>query len=78
MAFVQHDDLVLVRPVVDHVSQGEQRVTAGQHRLTPGRVALVADHQAAAVVCDGFVQDGCFLRLLQTGEVILQERGISP
>lgn len=73
VAFVQHDDLVLVRPVVDHVSQGEQRVAAGQHRLTPGGVALVADDQAAAVVSDGFVQDGGLLRLLQTREVILEE-----
>lgn len=73
MALVQHDDLVLVRAVVDHVSHGEQRVAAGQHRLAPRRVALVADDQAAAVVCDGFVQDGGLLRLLQAGEVILNE-----
>ena len=72
MAFVQHDDLILVRAVVDHVSQSEQRVAAGQHRLTPGGVALVADDQAAAVVCDGFVQDGGLLGLLQAGEVILK------
>lgn len=76
MAFVQHYDLVLVRAVIDHVSQREQRVAAGQHRLTPGGVALVADDQAAAVVCDGFVQGGRLLGLLQTGEVVLkgQER----
>lgn len=75
MAFVQHDDLVLVGAVVDHVPQREQRVSAGQHGLTPGRVALVADHQAAAVVGDGFVQDGRLLRLLQAGEVILEGPG---
>lgn len=36
----------------------------------------MADDQAAAVVCDGFVQDRGLLGLLQTGEVILkgQER----
>lgn len=72
MAFVQHDDLVLVRAVVDHVPQREQRVAAGQHRLAPGGVALVADDQAAAVVGDGLVQDGCLLRLLQAGEVVLE------
>lgn len=64
VAFVQHDDLVLVCAVVDHVPQGEQCFAAGQHRLTPGGVALVANHQAAAVVCDGFVQDGRLLCLL--------------
>lgn len=72
VAFVQHDDLVLVRAVVDHVPQREQRVAAGQHRLAPGGVALVADDQAAAVVGDGLVQDGSLLRLLQTGEVVLE------
>lgn len=74
VAFVQHDDLVLVRAVVDHVPQREQRVAAGQHRLAPGGVALVADDQAAAVVRDGLVQDGCLLGLLQAGEVILKGR----
>lgn len=74
MSFVQHDDLVLVCAVVDHVSQREQRVAAGQNRLPPRRVALVADDQAAAVVGDGLVQDGGLLRLLQTGEVILRRR----
>lgn len=72
VAFVQHDDLVLVRAVVDHVPQREQRVAAGQHRLAPGGVALVADDQAAAVVGDGLVQDGSLLRLLQAGEVVLE------
>lgn len=72
VAFVQHDDLVLVRAVVDHVPQREQRVAAGQHRLAPGRVALVANDQAAAVVGDGLVQDGSLFRLLQTGEVVLR------
>lgn len=72
VAFVQHDDLILIRAVIDHVSQCEQRVAAGQHRLTPSGVTLVADDQAAAVVCDGFVQDRCLLCLLQTGEVILK------
>lgn len=72
VAFVQHDDLVLVRAVVDHVSHREQRVAAGEHRLAPSGVALVADDQAAAVVCDGFVQDGGLLCLLQAGEVILK------
>ena len=72
MAFVQHDDLILIRAIIDHVSQSEQRVAAGQHGLTPGRVTLVADYQAAAVVCDGFIQDGCLLGLLQTCKVILE------
>ena len=76
MPFVQHDDLVVVRAVVYHVPQREQRVAAGQHGLTPGGVALVADDQAAAVVCDGFVQDGR-LRLLQTREVILLGRKVT-
>lgn len=72
VAFVQHDDLVLVRAVVDHVPQREQRVAAGQHCLAPGGVALVADDQAAAVVGDGLVQDGSLLGLLQAGEVVLE------
>lgn len=71
VALVQHDDLVFVRAVIDHVPQREQRVAAGQHRLAPGGVALVADDQAAAVVGDGLVQDGSLLGLLQTGEVVL-------
>lgn len=29
MPLVQHDDLILVRAIIDHVSQSEQRVTAG-------------------------------------------------
>lgn len=76
VAFVQHDDLILIRAIVDHVPQREQRVAAGQHRLTPSGVTLVADDQAAAVVCDGFVQDRCLLGLFQTREMILkgQER----
>lgn len=75
VAFVQHDDLVLVGAVVDHVPQREQRVAAGQHRLAPSGVALVADDQAAAVVRDGLVQDGRLLGLLQAGEVILERAG---
>lgn len=76
VALVQHYDLVLVRAVVNHVSQREQCVAAGQHRLTPGGVTLVADDQAAAVACDGFIQGGRLLGLLQAGEVVLkgQER----
>lgn len=73
MAFIQHYDLVLVRAVVDHVPQREQRVAAGEHRLSPGGVALVADDQAAAVVGDRLVQDRRLLGLLQTGEVVLGE-----
>lgn len=73
MAFVQHYDLVLVRAVVDHVPQREQCVAAGEHRLSPGGVALVADDQAAAVVGDRLIEDGCLLGLLQTGEVVLGE-----
>lgn len=71
VAFVQHDDLIIVCAIINHVPQREQRVAAGQHGLTPSGVTLVADHQAAAVVRDGFVQDGHLLCLLQTREVIL-------
>lgn len=74
VAFVQHDDLVLVRAVIDHVSEGEQRVAAGQHGLPPGGVTFMADYQAAAVVCDGLIQDARLLCLLETREVILQGR----
>lgn len=77
MAFVQHDDLILVCSVIDHVPQSEQRVAARQHGLPPGGVALVADYEAAAIVCDGFIQDRCFLGLLQTSEVILREQKYS-
>lgn len=78
VAFVQHDDLILVGAVIDHVPQREQRVAAGQHGLSPGWVALVADDQVAAVVCDGFVQDGRLLCLLQTREVILKRHDGEP
>ena len=74
MALVEHDDLVLVRAVVHHMAQREQRIAAGQYRLAPGGVALMTDHHARAVVADRLVQDGRLLCLLQAGEVVLRLR----
>ena len=40
MPLVEHDDLVLVRPVVHHVSQGQQRGSSGQNGSSPGWISL--------------------------------------
>lgn len=71
MAFVEHDDLVLFLHFIHHVPECEQRVSTGQYRSPPGGVALVADHQTALVVTDGFVKQGRLFSLLQACEVVL-------
>ena len=56
MAPVEHDDLVLVRGVVQDVAQRQQRGRVAEDGTAPGRVALVRDDQPLLVGRDGVIQ----------------------
>lgn len=74
---VEHDDLVLVGPLVQDVAQGQQRGGVGQHGAPPGRVALVRDHQVLLVVGDGLEKHCRLLVLVWGGEVVLRKKRAS-
>ncbi|KAF3845301.1 hypothetical protein F7725_008464 [Dissostichus mawsoni] len=57
VASVEHDDLVLVGPLVQDVSERQQRGRVGEDGAPPGRVALVSDHQVLLVRRDRLEQN---------------------
>ena len=75
---VEHDDLVLVRPVVHHVPERQQRLGAGEDGVSPGWVALVANHEALLVAADGLVQHAVLLVLVWAHEVVLVQLQTHP
>lgn len=72
VAPVEHDDLVLVRGVIQDMSQGQQRGRVAEDGAAPGWVTLMRDDQPLLVGCDGIVQGGWLLILIWGCEVVLQ------
>lgn len=73
MAPVEHDDLVLVRGVIQDVAQRQQRGRVAEDRAAPGRVALMRDDQPLLIGRDGIIQGGWLLILIWGREVVLWE-----
>lgn len=74
VASVEHDDLVLVGPLVQDVSEREQRGRVGEDGAPPGRVALVSDHQVLLVRRDRLEQNCRLLVLIRGREVVLKHK----
>lgn len=72
MAPVEHDDLVLIRGVIQDVAQGQQRGRVAEDGAAPGRVTLVRDDQPLLIGCNGIIQSRRLLILIWGCEVVLR------
>lgn len=71
---MEHDDLVLVSTLIDHVPQSQQLLLVGQHSSSPGWVSLVADHHLLLEGPDGLIENCWVFVLIRAGELVLVGR----